>query len=70
MWNEDEIKGKAKKIKGKVKDKVGEVTGNRELEEEGEVEYVEGSFQEGAGKLRRKAGEAVEDIGKAVGGKK
>jgi uncharacterized protein YjbJ (UPF0337 family) len=69
MWNQDEIKGKMKKVKGKAKDKAGEVLGNQQLEEEGEADYLEGSIQEGAGKLRRKVGEAVEDVGKAVGGK-
>lgn len=70
MWNQDEIKGKMKKVKGKAKDKAGEVIGNRDLEEEGEAEYREGSLQEGVGHARRKAGEALEKVGKAVGGKK
>jgi len=41
MWNKDEIKGKGKKIKGRVKDKVGEIIGDAELEAEGEADRVE-----------------------------
>ena len=36
MWNKDEIKGKGKEVKGTIKDKVGELTDNPTLEEEGE----------------------------------
>ena len=38
MLNKNEVKGKAKEIKGSIKDKVGEMTGNRNLEAEGEAE--------------------------------
>lgn len=70
MWNEDEMKGKGKQIKGAVKDKVGEVTNNRDLEAEGEAERAAGKVQEGFGKARRKAGEALEDAGRSISGKK
>jgi uncharacterized protein YjbJ (UPF0337 family) len=70
MWNEDEMKGKGKQIKGAVKDKVGEVTNNRDLEAEGEAERAAGNVQEGFGTARRKAGEALEDVGRAISGKK
>ena len=36
--NKDEIKGKYEQAKGKIKDKVGEATGNRRMEAEGEAE--------------------------------
>ncbi|MGH9833008.1 MAG: CsbD family protein [Blastocatellia bacterium] len=51
MWNKDELEGKGKQIKGKVKDKVGEIIGNPELEAEGEAERVEGWVQEGIGRM-------------------
>jgi uncharacterized protein YjbJ (UPF0337 family) len=69
MWNKQEFEGKGKQVKGKVKDKVGEWTGNRDLETEGEAERVEGELQEKAGEVRRKAGEAVEKVGKKIAGK-
>jgi uncharacterized protein YjbJ (UPF0337 family) len=70
MWNKDEVEGKGKEIKGRVKDKVGEWTGNRDLEAEGEAEHAEGEVQNNFGEARRKAGEVVEDIGRAISGKR
>jgi uncharacterized protein YjbJ (UPF0337 family) len=32
MWNKDEVKGKGKQIKGTIKEKLGEMTGNQRLE--------------------------------------
>ena len=62
MWNKDEVKGKGKKAKGKIKDKLGEITGNRELEAEGERERAEGQAQESIGKVRRKAEDFLERV--------
>ena len=67
MWNKDEAEGKAKKIKGKVKDKAGELINDPELESEGEADRVEGEVQDTFGKVRRKSGEVIEEIGKKVG---
>jgi uncharacterized protein YjbJ (UPF0337 family) len=66
-WNNDEVEGTGKQVKGYVKDKVGELTNNRDLEAEGEAEHAEGKLQEGFGEVRRKVGETVEDIGKKLG---
>lgn len=68
MWNKDEIKGKGKQVKGAVKDKVGEMIGNSELEAEGEAEHTTGEVQQGVGKARRKTGDAVKKVGKAISG--
>lgn len=70
MWNKDEIKGKGKQLTGKIKDKVGEVTGNSRLEAEGEAENLEGKIQQKLGKGRRKVGEAVKKAVKVVTGKR
>ena len=67
MWNKDEAEGKAKKIKGKVKDKAGELINDPELESEGEADRIEGEVQDTFGKVRRKSGEVIEEIGKKVG---
>jgi uncharacterized protein YjbJ (UPF0337 family) len=69
VWNKDEVKGKGKRIKGVIKDKVGEVTNNPSLEAEGEAERREGKVQEKVGKVRRKVGKVVAKAGKALGGK-
>ena len=70
MWNEDEVSGKGKRIKGKIKEEVGDVINNPQLEQEGESEQVEGNVQENFGKVRRKTGEAIQDVGKAISGKR
>ena len=60
--NRDEIKGKAEKAKGYVKDKAGEILNNPDLEAEGEAERVAGTVREGYGKAKRKVREGIEDI--------
>lgn len=69
MWNKDETEGKGKQIKGTIKDKVGEVTGNRDLEAEGESERAAGNAQQNIGKARRKVGNAIEDLGDKIAGR-
>ena len=64
--NNDEIEGKFDQAKGAVKDKVGEVTGDRELEAEGEADRAGGNIQEGFGTAKRKVGEAIEDLGDKI----
>ena len=66
--NKDEIKGKAEKAKGYVKEKAGQVTGDRELEAEGAADRTAGKAQETVGKARRKVGEAVEELGDKIKG--
>jgi uncharacterized protein YjbJ (UPF0337 family) len=60
--NKDEIKGKAEKAKGYVKDKTGELIEDPELEAEGEAERAGGELREGYGKAKRKVGEAVDKL--------
>lgn len=66
MWNKDEVKGKGKQIIGAIKDKVGEVTKNPDLEAEGEAENLEGKVQETLGRGRRKVGNVVAQAGKVL----
>ena len=63
MTNRDEIAGKTEQLKGKVKQVVGEATGNEELRGEGVADEAAGNVQEGFGKARRKVGEAIENLG-------
>jgi uncharacterized protein YjbJ (UPF0337 family) len=60
--NRDEIKGKAEKAKGYVKEKAGEVTGNRDLEAEGAAERAGGAVRETIGKVERKVEKVAEDL--------
>ena len=65
--NRDEIEGKLDQAKGKTKETVGRVLDDGELEAEGRADNAGGNLQEGYGKARRKVGEAVEDVGDAIG---
>jgi len=64
--NRDEIEGKARNIKGAIKETAGRATKNPRLESEGADERESGAVQEEAGRVRRKVGEAVEDLGKKI----
>jgi uncharacterized protein YjbJ (UPF0337 family) len=64
--NRDELDGKAKQVKGKVKQSISDLTDDEKLHDEGIADEAEGDVQEGIGKARRKVGEAVEDIGEAI----
>lgn len=61
--NRDELSGRVKKTKGKMKQAAGDLTDNDRLRDEGLADEAEGSVQEGFGKARRKVGEAIEEIG-------
>ncbi len=47
--NEDQIKGKAKNIGGKIQQKVGEAVGSRQQQSEGLSNQAEGKVQEKVG---------------------
>ncbi len=70
MRYEDEIKGKGKQVAGRAKEKLGKLTGNRDLEERGDQERFQGKVQDKVGKIRRKVGEAVEDLGERIASKR
>ena len=60
--NRDEIKGKAEKAKGYIKEETGEAINDPELEAEGRDERAGGKLREGFGKAKRKVSDAVEDV--------
>lgn len=64
--NKDELEGKWENAKGSIKEGIGNLTGNRDLEAEGEAQQAEGKTQETWGKAKRKVGEAVDSIGDAI----
>lgn len=49
MANSDQTEGKAKDVGGKVKEEVGDVTGNDEMKRKGQGDQVEGKVQKGVG---------------------
>jgi uncharacterized protein YjbJ (UPF0337 family) len=66
ITNKDEVEGKWEQVKGTVKEKYGEVTGDRETEAEGEVQQAEGETQETWGKLKRGVSDTVDAVGDAI----
>ena len=53
--SKDEVKGRGKKIKGKVREEIGKLTDNKTEQLKGKIEQVEGAVQEEIGKIKRKA---------------
>jgi uncharacterized protein YjbJ (UPF0337 family) len=56
----DRIKGK--KVIGAGKEKLGEVTGNEQLQAEGKSQKVEGKVQEAVGEIKGKAKQIKEKL--------
>jgi uncharacterized protein YjbJ (UPF0337 family) len=66
MWNKNERDGKADQAKGKVKQAVGDLTGNDKLRSEGKVDETVGKAKTAVGVAQKKVGAAIEHIGRAV----
>lgn len=66
MPNNDEVKGKFDQLKGKVKQGIGEATGDQQLHDEGKADQASGEVREGFGTVKRKVGEAVEGLGEQI----
>ncbi len=64
--NKDELDGKMDQIKGKVKQATGDLTDDDRLHDEGVADEASGDVQEGFGRARRKAGDAIEDLGERI----
>lgn len=64
--NKDELDGKARALKGKVKQGVGDITDNSRLHDEGVADEAAGETKETLGRGRRKIGEAIEDVGEKL----
>ena len=56
---EDTLKGKVKDAAGKVQSKVGQVTGNEEMEAQGDAKQVGGKVQATGGKVEQKVDRAL-----------
>lgn len=54
MANDDQAKGAAEKIKGKIKETVGKAIGNKDMEAEGKAEKAEGDLQKTKGDAKDK----------------
>jgi uncharacterized protein YjbJ (UPF0337 family) len=66
MWNKSEREGKADQVKGRVKQALGDLSGNTALKAEGQRDEAAGKAKEAVGEVRHKAGDAIEKLGAAV----
>jgi uncharacterized protein YjbJ (UPF0337 family) len=68
MLNKDEIKGKARQVKGSIKENLGWLTDDHQAEDEGKDERIEGEVQEHDASASREAEEArTESKGREAG---
>jgi len=49
----DQVKGKFHEVKGKVKEKLGHVAGNPDVESEGQAENLAGKVQKKIGQIKK-----------------
>jgi len=61
--------GKFQKVKGRVKEAAGNLTGNEDLEAEGEADQVEGNIRDKVGEAGRKIGGAADRLEDKLTGK-
>lgn len=64
--NRDELDGKMDRLKGNIKETVGDATNDDRLRDEGIADQASGNVQEGFGKARRKVGDAIHDVAHKV----
>jgi uncharacterized protein YjbJ (UPF0337 family) len=64
--NKDEMDGKLDRMKGNIKEAVGDATNDESLRDEGIADQASGNVQEGFGKARRKVGDALHDVAHKV----
>ena len=66
MLNRNERDGKVDQVKGRIKQAVGDLTGNDELKAEGEVDETVGDAKTAVGKAQKTVGAAIARVGRAV----
>ncbi len=59
---DEQVGGKGESVKGKVKEGLGTLTGDEEMESEGQIEQGEGKTRERAGKAGRAISDAAERV--------
>ena len=52
MGTDDKVNNKAEELKGKAKEKVGQATGNQQLQAEGHVDQAKGDLQQVGEKVK------------------
>jgi uncharacterized protein YjbJ (UPF0337 family) len=64
--NKNELDGKVDRMKGNIKETVGNATNDESLRDEGVADQAAGNVEEGFGKARRKVGDALHDVAHKV----
>ncbi len=54
--NKQELKGKGEQVKGRIRQGVGKLTGNRAEQLRGKIEQTKGKAREKIGRIERKSG--------------
>ena len=66
MWNRNERTGKVDQAKGKLKQTVGILTGDDDLQAEGQVDETVAKVKAAVGRTSRKIGSAITRVRKRV----
>ena len=66
MWNKNERDGQIDQAKGKVKQAVGDLTGNDKLKAKGKVDETVGDAETAVGGAQKKVAAAIASVGQAV----
>jgi uncharacterized protein YjbJ (UPF0337 family) len=66
MWNKNERDGKIDQAKGRVKQAVGDLTGNDKLKAKGKVDEKVGDAKTAVGAAQKKVAAAIASVGQAV----
>jgi uncharacterized protein YjbJ (UPF0337 family) len=62
MWNKNERDGAVDQAKGRVKEAVGDLTGDDTLKDAGHVDEVVGQAKTAIGEAEKKVGAAIESV--------
>jgi uncharacterized protein YjbJ (UPF0337 family) len=57
--NKDQVKGRVDEAKGRIKEAAGDLTGNRQMQQEGKVDQA-------GGIVRKNVGDAKEEVKKGI----
>lgn len=60
--NKDQVKGVAEQAKGKIKEAAGDLTGNRQLQQEGRADQVGDSVRNGVGDAKEQVKRDIDKL--------
>ena len=66
MWNKNERDGNVDETKGKMKQAVATLTGDKDLKTEGEADETAGKVEKALGGVTHKIGDAITKVADAV----